>query len=56
MTRGDISAHISVLIAAMLSLIASPAANAQSTPPYEAVLSDGTRVEGDRLILTPTAK
>ncbi len=49
MTRPDISAHISVLIAAMLSLIASPAANAQSTVSYEAVLSDGTRVEGDRL-------
>ena len=49
MPRGNISAHISVLIAAMLWLLASPAAHAQSEAPYEAVLSDGTRVEGYRL-------
>ncbi len=38
-------------LAALLTvlLLAPPAAHAQSVPPYEAVLSDGTRIEGDRL-------
>ena len=49
MTSLDISAHISILIAALLSLIAAPAVNAQSEVRYEAALSDGTRVEGNRL-------
>jgi hypothetical protein len=49
MTRPDISAHISALIAALLSLIVPPAAHAQSAAPYEAMLSDGTRVEGSQM-------
>ena len=45
----NISEHMCVLVAVLLTLIASPVAHAQSTVQYEAVLSDGTRIEGSRL-------
>ena len=49
MTSLSIPKRVSCLTAVLLWLLASPVVHAQSAARYEAVLSDGTRVEGDKV-------